>query len=738
MTMLPLCPVDSSGQIQAYNYLLEEQYANAIALYEQAIHEHPEVRSNYWYYGLLLLLQGQEEEAQAAWLFTLSELHPEEAEQASAELFQVLQTESERRTSKGDYAIAWVIRQHIREIAPDQIDNLLNLVELSIELRRYTPEILEEIGLIDHIQAEQCQFNLNLLLSVIDHILDHFLPSPELLELIKVGITRLFSTQAWLDLLIPHALRIGYELHRYKEAAEFLEFILTIQDEPNVLSDLAIFYQKLHEYDRGIAAAKRRLELVDSLPDKIFSSHVLLRGLLGAGGYWQAAIDTSQNHVQLLEDLIKQQPIDCHPLQARRLFNAAYHLAYFDDRPQQWRLRQNQIAEYCQKVVQLEVHDRIAQFQFRDRVLAPTKRLKIGYLSSCMNCHSVGWLARWLFQHHNSDQVEVYAYFLGYVDHYDPVQEIFASKADQVRKISTTTSAINIATQIYQDEIDILVDLDSITLDLTCHILALKPAPIQVTWLGWDASGIPAIDYFIADPYVLPESADTYYSEKIWRLPETYIAVDGFETAAPTLRREDLDIPNDAIVFLSAQRGYKRHRDTALLQMQIIKQVPNSYFLIKGFSDETTIQEFFLQIADEVGVTRDRLRFLKTDPTVPTHRANLAIADVVLDTFPYNGATTTLETLWMEIPIVTRVGKQFAARNSYTMMMNAGVTEGIAFSDREYIEWGVRLGTDEELRRSVVSKLHQSKRSSPLWNGKRFAREMERAYQEMWAIYIQS
>ncbi len=114
----------------------------------------------------------------------------------------------------------------------------------------------------------------------------------------------------------------------------------------------------------------------------------------------------------------------------------------------------------------------------------------------------------------------------------------------------------------------------------------------------------------------------------------------------------------------------------------------------------------------------------------------LGIADVVLDTYPYNGATTTLETLWMGIPLVTRVGEQFAARNSYTMMMNAGITEGIAWTDEEYIEWGIRLGKDTKLRQEVAWKLRQSRQTAPLWNGKQFTREMEKAYEQMWANYI--
>jgi len=205
----------------------------------------------------------------------------------------------------------------------------------------------------------------------------------------------------------------------------------------------------------------------------------------------------------------------------------------------------------------------------------------------------------------------------------------------------------------------------------------------------------------------------------------------------PTLRRDQLNIPSYAVVYLSAQRGYKRHLDTARLQMKIIKQVPNSYFLIKGAADQDSIKRFFNQLAEEEGVECDRLRFLPEVALEQVHRANLGIADVVLDTYPYNGATTTLETLWMGIPIVTRVGEQFAARNSYTMMMNAGVTEGIAWTDEEYVEWGIRLGKDAALRQQISWKMRQSREAAPLWNAQKFTREMENAYEQMWQRYIE-
>ncbi|MGM3309129.1 O-linked N-acetylglucosamine transferase family protein, partial [Anabaena sp. WFMT] len=408
-------------------------------------------------------------------------------------------------------------------------------------------------------------------------------------------------------------------------------------------------------------------------------------------------------------------------------------LPYLRDAARQNRFLHNEIVKLCQTSIQFYAQEKYNRYSLANaqRIKAPKKKLKIGYLSHCLREHSVGWLARWLYQHHNREEFEIYTYFATYRFHiHDFLQDWYEQNSDHVRKLGR--DGIEIAEQIHQDEIDILVDLDSMTADISCEAIALKPAPIQVTWLGWDASGIPAIDYYIADNYVLPEYAQEYYSEKIWRLPNTYLAVDGFEIGVPTLTRKDLEIPDDAVIYFSAQAGYKRNPDNVRLQMKILKQVPNSYFLIKDINkDVGVVREFFEQIAEAEGVSKERLRFLNKVPSSAIHRANLQIADIVLDTYPYNGATTTMETLWVGVPLVTKVGEQFSSRNSYTMMVNAGISEGIAWSDEEYIEWGVCLGKDADLRKEIHWKLLKSRQTAPLWNGKQFTREMEQAYQQM-------
>ncbi|MBD2006653.1 MULTISPECIES: O-linked N-acetylglucosamine transferase, SPINDLY family protein [Cyanophyceae] len=736
-------PTDvTNWQQQAYQYLIQEDYREAANLYEQQLEAEPDIRSHYWHLGLLLLLQEQEAEAQTTWMLAMAEATPEQVELATTELLQVLQTEAERREVLADYSVAWAIRQHIREINPSDINNLLHLLRLSIELDTLTREDFTSLGLIQMLQSgEGTGVNPDLMLEVLRSILDYAPHEPLSIEFTEACLSYVHESQALLDVLLSASIKIGYSMKLFALAAHIANLALSLDAKnQEVLRHLATFYQNAGQYDEGIKTARLCYSLMQTLPDKIFANHLILRGLMSAGGYWEEAVAAFGQHESLLLSLIKENPLSLDQTPTLRLFTPSFFFPYFKDAPRSNRSIQNGVVQVCQSNVHFYAKEQAEQYHQRSLLNprnVPTKPLKIGYLSHCLKTHSVGWLARWIFQHHDQQRFEVNAYLVNYQPYInDPLEEKLIEQVNKAHKLGIDGLAI--AEQIYQDEIDILIDLDSITLDISCEVMALKPAPVQVTWLGWDASGLPAIDYFIADPYVLPDSAQDYYSEKIWRLPQTYIAVDGFEVAVPTLRRDHLDIPNDAVIYFSAQRGFKRHRDTARLQMKILKEVPDSYFLIKGLSDQESIKIFFNQIAEEEGVNSDRLRFLPEVGLESIHRANLGIADVVLDTYPYNGATTTLETLWMGIPLVTRVGEQFAARNSYTMLMNVGVTEGIAWTDEEYVEWGVRLGKEAALRQKIAWRLKQSRQTSPLWNAKQFTREMEKAYEQMWAKYLES
>ncbi|MBD2499161.1 O-linked N-acetylglucosamine transferase, SPINDLY family protein [Anabaena azotica] len=726
----------------AEKYFVSGNYIQAASLYEEAIAIEPDVKSYYWSLGLILLLQGQEVEAQTTWFMAMMDGEPEQVDAWNQELVTILNTEAERQEEREEYSVAAKIRCNIKEIAPQDIHNLLHLVLLSIKLGNYTGNELEELKVIDILKGESgLEVRLDLLMQVLKATLDYAPAHPSTLELLNACLPYCHHhIPVLLTTLLPSAIEIAYSKQLPAIAAQICESYLTLSpNNTEVIGQLASFYQNANQFVKGIETAKLYYSLVEEFADKVFANRQVLRGLMSAGGHWEESLSINSKQKSLILSLVENQPKNLDNVRTTRLFNASFFSPYIEDNPIKNRTLQNGLSQVCQANIANYAKEKVEKYFYghleRKKGKPSNEKIKLGYLSYCLKSHSVGWLARWLFEYHDRDKFEVYAYFINTNPDLDPLHEWYLSKVDKAYK-STNTNEL--AEQIYQDEIDVLIDLDSITLDISCEVMGMKPAPVQVTWLGWDASGIPAVDYFVADPYVLPESAQEYYSEEIWRLPHTYVAVDGFEVSVPTITREELDIPNDAVVYLCGQRGFKRHPDITRLQLKIIKEVPNSYFLIKGISEENSIKIFFDGLADEEGVDTSRLRFLPIVMSESVHRANLGIADIVLDTYPYNGATTTLETLWMCIPMVTKVGEQFAARNSYTMMMNAGITEGIAWTDEEYVEWGVRLGKDEALRQQIAWKLRQSRKTSPLWNGKQFTREMENAYTQMWQKYLES
>ncbi|MBW4613709.1 MAG: O-linked N-acetylglucosamine transferase, SPINDLY family protein [Desmonostoc vinosum HA7617-LM4] len=730
----------SQWHLRTEKYLLAGNYNQAASLYEEAITIEPDVKSYYWYLGLMLLLQGQDVEAQTTWLMAIMAGEPEQVEVWNTELVEVLQTEAQRQEKLEEYFTAEKIRQNIKEIFPQDIHNLLHLLQLAIKLEIYTGQNLQELGIIEILKSEsRVEVNLKLLMEALNTVLDYAPAHPSTLDFVEACLPYCKNnTQALLITLLPAALEIGYSQKQFGIAVQLCELYLKISPQnTEVIGHLASFYQNAAEYEKGIETAKLFFSLVQELADQVFANRQILRGLMTAGGHWEESCSVHKKQESLVKLLIDEKSTQLDTAKISRLFNANFFTPYIEDDPLKNRSIQNQLMQLCQaNIVQNEQETINRYFQGnleRKKHIKSAKQLKIGYLSHCLRSHSVGWLARWLFQHHDRDKFQVNGYFINTNPVCDPLHEWYLTKVDKIYK---SNESLQLAEEIYQDEIDILIDLDSITLDTTCDVISLKPAPVQVTWLGWDASGIPAVDYFIADPYVLPDSAPEYYKEKIWRLPQTYIGVDGFEVSVPTVRRDQLDIPDDAVVYFCGQRGFKRHPDITRLQLKILKEVPNSYLLIKGISDEESIKNFFEELTEEEGINYSKLRFLPIVMSESIHRANLGIVDIVLDTYPYNGATTTLETLWMCIPMVTRVGEQFAARNSYTMMMNAGVTEGIAWTDEEYVEWGVRLGKNAALRQQVAFKLKASRQTAPLWNGKQFTREMENAYEQMWHKYI--
>jgi predicted O-linked N-acetylglucosamine transferase (SPINDLY family) len=743
LNLLPL------WQQQAYKQLLNEDYALAAFLYEQAISDAPEVRSYYWHLGLIQFLQQHQADAETTWFLPMLEQDETEIEHMRVELAEVLLIEVARQVELENLNTALSLSRYVQELAPNHVNNLLQIIQLKINLQIFEQQDFTLLELIELLHLKYpLDFDVNLMQAVIQSLLNNDVLSYTTYKLSKACLPYINKLPSLTNLLCEATIKILL-LGNSSLAIAYGELCLGFQNPTlTSLEFLARVYiiantELLLAIDLSALAfdLSKKIDTSGSqqLLTKIATHKTLLSALLHTGCQWQKIQKGFEEQKKLLIELASQPNLSLKHSEILNLFTLSFLTPHIEDQPRLNRPILNQISAICQTSIEKhckEQVDRCRKLRANIPPVVNSKRnLKIGYLSANLKRHPIGLLARWLFQYHDRNQFQIYTYLVNcpaYIT--DPLQNWYASQVSCARKVGL--NGAEIAEIIRKDNIDILIDLESNTLDINCEVLAIKPAPVQATWLGFDSTGLPAVDYFIADPYVVPESAQDYYNEKICRLPHTYLAVDGFEVGVPTLRREHLGIPSDAIVFFSAQRANKRHPRTVRLQMQIIKSVAGSYFLIKSKNNQESLQKFFYEIACEEGVSSDRLKFLPMDPSEEAHRANLSIADVVLDTYPYNGATTTLEALWMGIPMVTRVGEQFSARNSYTFMVNANTTEGIAWTDEEYVEWGIRLGKDEALRKEVHWKLLNSRQTAPLWNAKQFARDMETAYQQMWDSHI--
>jgi predicted O-linked N-acetylglucosamine transferase (SPINDLY family) len=719
-----------SWQNEVKTALENNQYDIVSQFYEELIERETTEISYYWYLGLSYLLQGREEEAQATWLFVFTQGDEEETESWLLELSNILADEANRQLELENLEISWLIRKHLQEINPSYLDNLLHLTLIEIKLNRFHPQQLQEWQILELIT--QGSVNSELLEQVVIAVIPY--THKYTIELVRLSLPYLSNSLKLLDHILKITRQVAFQKKLPLYSVDLAEAFLPLYPESLYLEvNLFWFYISLPDYEKAINLVNKLKEKSQTIDLKMFSQSLLFNGSLRASK-WNDIPSICQEYKHLIKEFIEKKPQDIHPLVREALLTVMNPISYYEDNPKENRPLLSQVGSFFQETYKEMLGFKEESFD-KPREYNPDKKLKIGYIAQTLKRHPVGLLSRWTINYHNREQFDIHLYMVNQsVD--EITKQWFSNPADKI--YHATADSLATYRKIKEDNIDILVDLDSGTGAMVAPVIALKPAPIQVNWLGFDGSGLPAVDYFLADNYSVPENIQNYYQEKVWTLPNSFIAVDGFEIAVPTLRREDLGIVNDAVIYLSSQTSMKCNPKIISLQMQILKFVPNSYLLIKEFANPQTIRYLFKKAADESKIAQDRLKFIPMDFDEETHRANLGIADVVLDTYPYNGATTTLETLWIGIPLVTRVGKQFSARNGYTLMMNAGITEGIAWSDEEYVQWGIKLGLDKNVREEVRWKLRKSRHTSPLWNAKQFTRDLETAYRQMWNIYCQS
>jgi predicted O-linked N-acetylglucosamine transferase (SPINDLY family) len=361
---------------------------------------------------------------------------------------------------------------------------------------------------------------------------------------------------------------------------------------------------------------------------------------------------------------------------------------------------------------------------------ATNGKIRIGYYSADFYAHATAFLMAELFEEHDKDKFEIYGFSYG-PDLQDAMRERLASAFDNIFNVRDKTDEY-VANLSRELGIDIAIDLKGYTQNARTGIFAQKCAPVQVNYLGYPGTmGSSYYDYVIADKIVIPPHSQSDYTEKVVYLPCSYQVNDSKRKISTKIfTRHDQGLPESGFVFCCFNNNYKILPATFDLWMSILKEVEGSVLWL--LEDNATAGVNLRKEAEARGVSSDSLVFAKR-AQLEDHLARHQLADLFLDTLPYNAHTTASDALWAGVPLLTQTGKSFASRVAASLLTYLDMPELIVNSDAEYLQTAVRLAKNLAQLRKLKVKLAKNKKSSSLFNSKVFARYVESAYFAMQA-----
>jgi predicted O-linked N-acetylglucosamine transferase (SPINDLY family) len=361
-------------------------------------------------------------------------------------------------------------------------------------------------------------------------------------------------------------------------------------------------------------------------------------------------------------------------------------------------------------------------------------RLKVGYISADFNNHSVGYFFEPLLKSHDKGSIEIYCYYNN--ARADDTTKRLMEESEHWRSIVGMNDK-DVVNLIKKDSIDILVDLVGHTAKNRLTVFTYKPAPIQVTWLGYpNTTGLSAIDYRFTDDVVDPIGrTDDLHSEKLIRLQNGFLCYQGDKllppnSALPCLKREH-------ITFGSFNNLSKVTHQVVKIWSKILQSVPNSHLLLKSkqLSDAKT-KSRYIEMFKHEGIPENRLELYSWLPGKEEHMELYNSIDIGLDPFPYNGTTTTCEALWMGVPVITMFGNLHAGRVGASIMTHANLENLIAMGTDEYVNMAVKYANNTDYLVKLRNELRSKILRSALCDNNAFAKNIEKAYQEMYGQYL--
>jgi len=504
---------------------------------------------------------------------------------------------------------------------------------------------------------------------------------------------------------LHHLGLIAYQTRRHELAVEQIGKAITVApDNPAAHSNLGEVYRSMGRLDEAIASFRSALRLKPNQPE-IYNNLGLALAAVGEG---DAAIEAYRRALAIKPDYaaVHSSLIYTLHLQPRADDGAIL------EEQRRWN---RQFGEPLQPVARAHLNDR-----------SPDRRLRIGYVSSDFRFHALAFFFAPLIEAHDREQFEIYCYTS--FPRPDAITDRLRKSAAVWQEVSEL-SETQLAERVRDDRIDVLVDLAMHTAGNRLCAFARKPAPVQVSWLAYPGStGLEAIDYRLTDAHIDPlDCEQAGLGGEAVRLPDSwccYAPIAEFPPASPLPAAQ-----TGMATFGSLNQFGKLNEDLFRSWAALLGMLPGSRLLMicpEGQAQERT-HHFF----EAHGIARDRVELVAPRPW-PEYLRLFQRIDLALDSFPCNGLTTTCHSLWMGVPVISRMGSSAVSRAGGSLLDTIGLPEWVAANEEEYLRLAVRWARDFSRLAELRSTLRTRMEASPLMDAPRFARNVESAYRSMW------
>ncbi|MBT8609168.1 tetratricopeptide repeat protein [Polynucleobacter paneuropaeus] len=494
------------------------------------------------------------------------------------------------------------------------------------------------------------------------------------------------------------------ELKRYQEALECYDHALVLNPGYiQALSNKANILVMMKLYEEAIKHYQKVLD-IESDNDWVF-------GALIDCEMKMCSWDNFQQKVSLLSKKVDEHEKTISP----------FHFISLDENSSKQRI--------CAEIY-------VAENDPPTTILGPIKKgksrqkIRVGYFSADYRKHPTAHLTAELFEPHDRSLFELYAFSFRDPAQDDSMRKRIKTAFDHFYEVEYKSDQ-EIAQLARDSEIDIAIDLGGHTQFARSGVFACRAAPIQVNYLGYPGTmGAPYIDYIVADPTLIPEANQGFYTEKIVYLPNTYQPNDRKRQIAPKqFSKSELGLPEQGFIFSCFNNNFKINPQVFDSWARILTQVPGSILWL--LEDNHKAKENLQKEAIARGIDKDRLIFASRLET-SEHLARHALADLFLDTFPYNAHTTASDALWAGLPVLTLIGQSFAARVAASLLNAIDLSELITHTQAEYESLAIELATHPERLAQIKQKLQIHRLTKPLFDTPRYTKNIEAAYAQMY------